>query len=233
MKKIFTTLAMIFLLVPGCSSAQKPSPEEQFKKSFPLHSYESFAATSVKGVYEIYNGRQIYYYLPEGDVLFLGSIITKDEKNLTQESQSKKAAAKMAKLDLTKAVKIGNGKTEVVEFIDPNCYYCRISFNFFKERMNDVTLYVFFFPLNDSSAKKVQHILCSKDPSSTYNEVLSGKLDKESQIPPCENKEAGDILKAHQAAAASVGVRGTPMFYIKGQVVPGFEQAAIEKLLKK
>ena len=32
--------------------------------------------------------------------------------------------------------------------------------------------------------------------------------------------------------ASQVGLRGTPLFYIKGQVVDGFDLPAIEKLLK-
>lgn len=232
MKKIIAVFVLVFFMIPGCFAAQKLSPEEQFKKCFPQHQYETFTVTSVKGVYEVYNGRQVYYYLPEGDVLFLGNIITKDEKNLTQESQSKKMAVKLAELKLAKAIKIGNGKTQVVEFIDPNCYYCRVSFNFLKERMKDITLYVFLHPLNENSVKKMRHILCSKDAPQAFNEVLSGKLDKEAQLNLCNDQETEDLLKEHQAAAAKIGIRGTPLFYIKGKVVPGFDQEEIEKLLK-
>jgi protein-disulfide isomerase len=32
--------------------------------------------------------------------------------------------------------------------------------------------------------------------------------------------------------ASQIGVSGTPLFYIKGQVVNGFDQPVIEKLLK-
>jgi len=232
-KKLMIAVVMVLFLFPGCSSAQKLSPEEQFKKSFPQHKYETFATTPVKGVYEVYDGGQIIYYLPEGDFIFAGSIFSKDRKNLTQESNAKKMVAKLASLSLDKALKIGNGKTSVIEFIDPNCHYCRLSFNFFKDRMKDVTLYVFFHPLSEDSAKKIRHILCSKDKAQVYNDALSGKLDANAQLNLCSDKETEEMMRAHQEAAAKIGVRGTPLFYIKGQVVPGFIQPEIEKLLKE
>lgn len=233
MKNLWITVATVFLLLPGCSTAQKLSPEEQFKKSFSQHKYETFAQTSVPGVYEIYNGRQVYYYLAEGDVILVGSMISKDNNNLTQESIAKKMAAKMTNLPLDQALKIGEGKIPVVEFIDPNCHYCRLSFNFFNSRKKDVTLYAFFYPLSEDSAKKIRHVLCSQDKVAAYEDALGGKLDGNVQLNQCSDNGVEVMLKNHQQVSAQVGVRATPLFYIKGQVVPGFDQPAIEKLLAK
>jgi len=233
MKKLLIIVVAVLFLFPGCSSLQKISPEEQFKKSFSKNTYETFTETSIKGVYEIYNGQQVYYYLQEGDVVLLGNIISKDGKNMTQESNAKRMTSKLAKLPLDKALKIGSGKTAVVEFIDPNCHYCRLSFNFFTGRMKDVTLYVFFFPLSQDSENKIRHILCAQDKAKAYDDVLGGKLDGSDKLNLCKDKVAEDMLKAHQEAAAKIGVRATPLFYIKGQVVPGFDQPAIEKLLNE
>ena len=231
MKKILILVLMVLFLVPGCSSIQKISPEQQFKKSFSKNTYETFTETSIKGVYEIYNGQQIYYYLSEGDVLFVGNMISKDGKNLTQESNAKRMTSKLAGLSLDNALKIGSGKTAIVEFIDPNCHYCRLSFNFFNTRKKDVTLYVFFYPLSEDSANKIRHIFCSKDKAQAYDDVLGGKLDGNAQLNLCSDKAAEDMVKSHQQISAKVGVRATPLFYIKGQVVPGFDQPVIEKLL--
>ena len=231
MKNMWITGVMVFLLLSGCSTAQKVSPEEQFKKSFSQHKYETFAKTSVPGVYEIYSGRQVYYYLAEGDVILVGSMISKDNKNLTQESIAKKMAAKLANLPLDQALKIGDGKIPVVEFIDPNCHYCRLSFNFFNSRKKDITLYAFFFPLSEDSAKKIRHIFCSKDKAAAYEDALGGKLDGNAQLTQCSDKDVEAMLKNHRQVSAQVGVNATPLFYIKGQVIPGFDQPAIEKLL--
>lgn len=231
MKKLLVILVSVFCFLPGCLSAKNVSPEQQFKKNYSTHKYETFTPTSIKGVYEVYNGQQIYYYLPEGDVIFLGNIISKDGKNLTQESNAKKMESKLAKLSLDKALKIGNGKKKVVKFTDPNCPYCRRAFEFFDKRKDDVTLYVFFLPLSQDSANKIQHILCAEDKAKAYEDVLGGKLDGNAQLKLCKDKTAEELIKAHGEASAQIGVRATPLFYIKGQVVPGFDQPAIEKLL--
>lgn len=231
MKKILVTSLFLLILVLGCSTAQKISPEEQFKKSFPQHKYETMTKTSLQGVYEVYNGTQVYYYLPEGDVLIVGSIISKDNKNLTQESTAKKMAVKLKGLPLDQALKIGDGKTVVVEFIDPNCHYCRLSFDFFKKRKKDVTLYVFFYPLSEDSQRKIRHIACSKDRAAAYDDALSGKLDAGAQLISCRDQATEDFLKSHQEISGRAGIRATPLFYIKGQVVPGFDQQTIETIL--
>lgn len=231
MKNVWITAVLILILLSGCSTAQKLSPEEQFKKSFSQHKYETFSKTSIPGVYEVYNGRQVYYYLPEGDVILAGNMISKDNKNLTQESIAQKMAVKLKALPLGQALKIGDGKIPVVEFIDPSCHYCRLSFNFFNSRKKDVTLYVFFYPLSEDSAKKIRHIFCAKDKAAAYDDALSGKLDGNAQLNLCTDKDTETMLKNHQQVSAQVGVRATPLFYIKGQVVPGFDQSVIEKIL--
>ena len=233
MKKMLLIVVGIIFLLPGCSSAQKLSPEQQFKKSFPQVQYESFMQASIQGIYEVYDGQRILYYLPEGDVLFVGNMFSKDGKNITQESNTKRMVVKLTNLPLEQALKIGNGKTAVVEFIDPNCHFCRLSFNFFNARKKDVTMYVFFYPLSEDSSKKIRHIVCAKDKVQTYEDVLSGKLDGNAQLNLCNSKEAESMLQNHQQISAKVGVQATPLFYIKGEAVPGFDQSAIEKLLAK
>lgn len=233
MKKILIMLCLVLVSVSGCSSTPKISPEEQFKKSFPQHKYESLTPTALQGIYAVYNGRQVYYYLPDGDVVLLGNIINKEGKNLTQESNDQKMKSKLSRLSLDKALKIGSGKTDVVEFIDPNCHYCRLSFDFFQMRKADVTLHVFFFPLSEDSANKIRHITCSKDREQAYRDALSGKLDNITNLQLCNDKEAEAMLLAHQEAASQISLHATPLFYLKGEVVPGFNQSAIEMLLKE
>jgi thiol:disulfide interchange protein DsbC len=231
LKKSVILLLPVFLLFPACQSAQNSSPEAMFKKSFPQNKFESIAPTKIKGLYEVYTGNQIYYYMPEEEIILAGSIITKDGKNLTRESSLSKIAGKMATLSLDDAFKIGNGKTPVVEFMDPDCTHCREAYNFFSRR-KDVTLYVFFVPLVQDSVKKIQYILCGKNPVRTYEDYMSGKINKNARLNTCADKKVDETIKTHMRLASQTGIRGTPLFYIKGQVVDGFEAAAIEKLLK-
>jgi thiol:disulfide interchange protein DsbC len=230
-KKLTATIFCVLFLFSSCVFAKDIPVAEKFKKSFPKNNFESITPTAIKGVYEVYTGNQIYYYMPKDGVILYGSLITKEGINITRESSLKKMAQKMASLSLDSALKIGNGKTTVVEFMDPNCYHCRQAYKFFSQRQ-DVTLYVFFFPLSKESADKIKHILCSKDVLKTYDDVVSGKLDNNAPLPACTDKKVDETVKTHMRLASQIGVRGTPLFYIKGQVVDGFDPTAIEKLLK-
>lgn len=236
MKKITATLLCVLFLFPICVFAKdvpaKSGPiTEKFKKEFPKNSFESLTPTDIKGLYEVYTGNQIYYYMPQNSVILYGPVITKDGINLTRESYSKRMAQKMANLPLESALKIGNGKTTVVEFMDPNCYHCRQAYKYFSLRQ-DVTMYVFFFPLSKESGDKIKHILCSKDAVRTYHDVMSGKFDNNTKLTVCADKKVDDTVQTNRQLASQIGVKGTPLFYIKGQVVDGFDSAAIEKLLK-
>jgi thiol:disulfide interchange protein DsbC len=230
-KKLITTILLIVFLIPSYLFAKDLSVTEQFKKNFPKNNFESITPTDIKGLCEVYTGNQMYYYMPKEEVIFYGSIITKNGINITHESYSKKMAQKMAKLPLDSALKIGSGKIAVVEFMDPNCYHCRQSYKFFSQRQN-VTMYIFFFPLSKESGDKIKHILCSKDVIKTYDDVMTDKLDSKVPLNLCSDKKVDETVKTHMQLASQIGVRGTPLFYIKGQVIDGFEAATIDKLLK-
>ena len=212
MKKLTATILCILFLFPTFVFAKKVipvvSPIEKFKKSFPKNNFESITPTAINGVYEVYTGNQIYYYMPKDDVIIYGPLISKDGVNITRESSLKKMAQKMASLPLDSALKIGNGKTTVVEFIDPNCHFCRESYKFFTQH-KDVTIYAFFFPLSKESADKTKYILCSKDVAKAYDDALSGKLDN-TQLAACTDKKVDETVKAHMKFASQIGLRGTP-----------------------
>jgi thiol:disulfide interchange protein DsbC len=232
MKKLTLTILCFLCIIPAYVSAEDTSPEEAFKKIFPNSTFESISPSSIKGIYEVYTGNQIYYFIPEAEVIIRGDIISKDGKNLTRQSILKKMAPKMAALPLEHALKIGNGKTSVIEFTDPNCPYCRQAFNFLSQR-KDVTTYIFLIPLSQDSEKKIRHILCSKDRLKTYEEVMTGKLDNKPQLDICNDKKAEEIMITHRRLASEIGVRATPSFFIKGQVINGFEKTFIENLLNE
>ncbi len=231
MKKVFLAACCILLLLPFLADADT-AVEEAFKKAFPQHKFESISPTPIKGVYEVYAGGQILYYLPEAEAIMTGNIITKEGVNLTHESNSKKMAVKMEKIPLESALKIGTGKTTVVEFTDPNCPYCRKASLYLSER-KDVTTYVFLIPLSQDSERKIKHILCSKNKAKAYEDVMAGKLDNNAPLNLCENSKVDEQIKAHRQLATQVGIRATPTFYLKGKVVTGFEKNNMDNVLKK
>lgn len=73
--------------------------------------------------------------------------------------------------------------------------------------------------------------MCSKDAAKAYDDALSGRLDN-AKLAACTDKKADETAKTHMQLASQVGLKGTPLFYIKGQVVDGFDKPVLEKLLK-
>ena len=231
MKRIAILLLFLLLLFPLVAAADNSSPEEMFKKSYPDRKIESFAPTLIRGVYEVYTGNQLFYYAAEANLLIYGNIVTKEGISLTQESLLKKLAPKMAKLPLENALKIGNGKNVVVEIIDPDCFHCRESYKFFSRR-KDVTIYAFFYPLSQDSEKKIKHILCAADKIKAYHDAMSGALDDNVKLNTCNDKKVEETIKFYKKQAAQIGIRAVPIFYVKGQVIAGFEPPVFEQLLK-
>lgn len=232
MKRLSVFVLFLLLVLPACIAAKSPSPEETFKKNFPDRSFESITATPIAGVYEVYTGNQLFYYAPKSNLLIYGNMVTKDGVSLTRDSYLKKMAPKMAKLPLDSALKIGNGKNSVIEFLDPDCFHCRESYKFFSRR-KDVTTYVFFYPLSQRSENKIRHILCSANKVKTFDEAMTGKLDNNAKLNICKDAKVEETIKTHKRLAAQVGIRSTPFFYFKGQAIDGFEAPVFEQLLKK
>lgn len=195
---------------------------------------ESTSKSPVPGVYEVVanKGSLVLYYSPEANMIFFGDLIRSDMKSLTAERKSAIQQAKFKDINLDSAIKIGNGKHQVIEFTDPDCPYCRKAAEYFKDK--DITKYVFLRPilqLHPRAEEKSKYILAAEDPVKAYYEVMGGKQDSI----PDQNVSATvmERLAAHADEANRLGVTGTPMFYIDGQYVPGANFAAIDALLKK
>ncbi|GFO66396.1 thioredoxin fold domain-containing protein [Geomonas paludis] len=141
------------------------------------------------------------------------------------------AAACAADLDLSKAVKIGNGKTMVIEFTDPDCPFCKKAEAYFQRR-SDVTRYIFFYPLKNHPASKgkVQYILSAKDREKAYREVTADAVDKWKLMET--TPEGVALQEEHVQIAKANGINATPIFMIYGTVVRGFDLMKLEPLLK-
>ena len=133
-------------------------------------------------------------------------------------------------LDLDKALKIGSGKTTVIEFTDPDCPYCRKAYQYFLTRP-DVTLYIYFNPLSShqNALQKAQYILSSDDRERAYAEVMSGLFDS---TPPTGSTEKGKKLLTDQMAIAKkMGIVEVPVFMVYGRIIKGFDPVKIAAAL--
>ncbi len=133
-------------------------------------------------------------------------------------------------LNLEKALKIGTGKTTIIEFTDPDCPYCRKAYQYFLTRP-DVTLYIYFNPLSShlNAKQKAQYILSSDDRERAYAEIMSGIYDL---APPTAITEKGKkLLEEQMAIAQKMGIMEVPVFMIYGRIIKGFERTKIEAAL--
>jgi thiol:disulfide interchange protein DsbC len=59
---------------------------------------------------------------------------------------------------------------------------------------------------------------------------MTGKLD-DMKFTPCKTAAVEDLLKAHREIGDRVGVTGTPLLLIDGQVIFGADIPRMEKIL--
>ena len=134
-------------------------------------------------------------------------------------------------LNLDKAVKVGSGKTMVIEFTDPDCPFCRKAEAYFRSKPG-VTRYIFFIPLTSHPASKgkVQYILSAKDRAKAYQEALSSGFGPQqlAEITP----EGIKLQKEHQEIARINKMTSTPTFMIYGRIIEGFDLTKLEPLLR-
>lgn len=136
------------------------------------------------------------------------------------------------RVDLGKAIRIGSGKTMVIEFTDPDCPFCRKAATYFSNR-RDITLYVFLKPLamHPHAREKSQYILSAADRAKAYVDVMAGKLD--SRQPAAITPAGMRLLEEHMAIARDEKIDSVPTFIISGRIVEGFDLRRIEELLPR
>ncbi len=231
---ICMSVMAVLLPVSVCLAAPvMTKPEAALRQAFPQIPVDSVQESEIKGVYEATSGQNIFFfqYFPEKDYLFVGDIYTKDGRSLAKEKKKALSAKFVSTLPLEKAVKIGKGKTTVIEFTDPDCPFCKKASEYFKDK-TDVTRYVFFAPLAHPGAiTKIYYVLAAADKAKAYAEVMEGK------VIPLANATYSDAIKElaqeHLALAKMVGVQGTPTFFINGTEVVGADIPQFERLLKE
>jgi thiol:disulfide interchange protein DsbC len=206
-------------------------PETAFRSAFPQVNFDTITPTEIPGLYEVVAGQNVLYYYPAKDLILTGEIFGKDLKSRTAERRGVLAAQKVKTLPLDKAVKVGDGKTIVIEFTDPDCPYCRKAFDYFAKR-TDVTQYIFFAALAHPAAiTKIEYILGADNKAQAYDAMMLGQ-----EIPPM-TKPATAAVKAlaqeHLELAKKVGIQGTPTFYINGEQVVGADTKKMDELLSK
>ena len=161
-------------------------------------------------------------YLVTGDVVDLQT-----QQSLTKERMIDLNRVDAATIPLDDALVIGDptAMVKIIVFDDPQCSYCRKFHPEMKAvvaQRPDVAFWIKMLPLNPSSRKKAEAIICAKS-TQMLEDSLAGK---ELPEPSCET----DQVAKNEKEAKRLGVRSTPTLVLPdGRVMPGYKPA--EKIL--
>jgi thiol:disulfide interchange protein DsbC len=184
----------------------------------------------IAGLYEVrVDGSDIYYTDAEANYLIQGNIIdTKIKRNLTEERISKLQEIDFDKLPVKDAFTIvrGNGKRKLAVFEDPNCGYCK-RFETDLQNVNNVTVYMFLYPILSGSAERTKNIWCAKDRVKAWNDWMVKNIDAPAAT--CDTA----ALTRNVEFGRKHKITGTPtVFFADGNRVPGAIPATqVEKFL--
>jgi thiol:disulfide interchange protein DsbC len=233
---IASIAAVVIILVGTLASADSAQDQARshFINQFPKTAVDSFSQSPIPGLYEVISGNQVFYFNDETKYLLFGEIYNNAGTSLTAERKGRLVAAKLDKLPLDKAVKIGKGPVKVIEFTDPDCPFCRKMDEFLSAR-SDVTRYVFFYPLpmHPNSKSKAAFIVASADCEKAFHDVFGGKYDKQdvmaADMPHTDL--AMSQVEEMQKLGNAIDIKGTPMLWVEGQPVNGADVEKMKKLL--
>jgi thiol:disulfide interchange protein DsbC len=229
MPNLICLFLLSLLMVPRPLLAAAEDIAQALRQDYPQLKFQSLSPGPFAGVYQVVvDQSEIVYYAPDGGFLITGEIWTREAKNLTQQAKAELMTRQAGLFPLSKAIVIGQGPRQVIEVVDPDCPYCREGSAFFAGR-NDVTRYIFLFPLSihPQAEAKAAYILSAKDPTGAYEEVMGGAFDNQ---PLPEFKDNG-LLKEHQALGQQLGIHGTPKYWVDGRFVAGSNLKLIEQML--
>jgi thiol:disulfide interchange protein DsbC len=221
---MFRTLLLLLLATSLAHAAgdKSASVKDALKEYQPLIGpVDQVNPSPVSGLYEVVTGDHIFYTDEKAEFLIDGQMFDlKARRNLTEARARKLFAVEFDKLPLNIAMKKvkGDGSRKLAYFTDPNCGYCKKLEQELKS-IDNVTLYLFMYPIFNGSAEKVQAVLCSKDPVKTWDKLMQDNV----QPKPATCKLPTDEV---MALGRKLKVNGTPaLIFANGVMNPGYMPA--------
>lgn len=198
----------IFSLL-GCVSAFSFANVETLKsnlsKQYPNIQVTNIQPTEMSGLYSANLDNQIIYLDENAEHMFIGSMVRlKDQKNLTKDLVLKQNSIDWKQLSLKDAIKTvkGNGKRQLAIFSDPNCPYCK-KLEAELDKLNDVTIYTFIYPLKTQSIAVSKQVWCEANPAYAWKNLLQKNVQPKAKT--CANP-----IDRNLELGRKLGVQGTP-----------------------
>ena len=214
---------------PAPSHNDNSAIKDILQKNYPqIGKIEKVNKANILGLYEVVTGEQLFYTDEKAQYLINGSIYDlKTMRNLTEERSRQLFAIDFNGLPFELAIKKikGNGQRKMAYLTDPNCGYCKKLEGELKN-VDNVTLYIFMYPIFAGSDEKVKAVWCSKDQVKAWDELMLNNVQPPAgtcDAPSAKVVELGKKLNAN----------GTPMLvFADGVRIPGYLPAAeLEKTL--
>jgi len=216
---------LAFALVSFISSltlANVDTVKTNLSKQHPNLKIENIQATDMKGIYSGSMDGQVVYVGEDAQHILVGSMYRlSDQKNLTKDLVLEQNSIDWKKLPLQEAVKSvrGNGKRQIAIFSDPNCPYCK-QLEAEINKLNDVTIYTFIYPIKTQSIAVSKQVFCEKDPALAWSNLIS------KGIQPSSNKSCTNPIERNLSLGKSLGLNGTPaIVFSNGFKVMGVRSA--------
>ena len=226
------TLAFALVsFISTLSLANVDTVKNNLTKQHPKLSIENIQATDMKGIYSGSVDGQVVYVGEDAQHILVGSMYRlSDQKNLTKDLVLKQNSIDWKKLPLQDAVKSvrGNGKRQIAIFSDPNCPYCK-QLETELNKLNDVTIYTFIYPIKNQSIAVSKQVFCEKAPALAWSNLIS------KGIQPSSKKTCANPIERNLSLGKSLGLNGTPaIIFSNGFKVMGSHPAQeIEKMWKE
>jgi thiol:disulfide interchange protein DsbC len=226
------TLAFALVsFISSLSLANVDTVKSNLNKQHPKLKIENIQATDMKGIYSGSMDGQVVYVGEDAQHILVGSMYRlSDQKNLTKDLVLKQNSIDWKKLPLQDAVKSvrGNGKRQIAIFSDPNCPYCK-QLETELNKLNDVTIYTFIYPIKNQSIAVSKQVFCEKAPALAWSNLIS------KGIQPSSKKTCANPVERNLSLGKSLGLNGTPaIIFSNGFKVMGSHPAQeIEKMWKE
>ncbi|MBF7696677.1 DsbC family protein [Acinetobacter rathckeae] len=178
---------------------------QQIHLKYPQLHLTQIANTPIQHLYSAQLDGQVVYLDESAEYLFTGAILRlKDQKNITQ-ALSQKSSSLWSMLPLQDAIQIvkGTGQHQIAVFSDPNCPYCQ-QFERELSRLNNVTVYLFMYPLRTQSVKLTKQVWCSPNASYTWQKLM------QQGIYPTATTHCEQPIERNLALGHRLGFDGTP-----------------------
>lgn len=216
-----TRFALLLLTTLCCASAfaGEAKVRSTLEKNYPqIGKIQQVNKSPIPGLYEVVTQDQLLYADEKAQHIISGNIIDlKSGRNLTDERARKLFAVDFNALPFDLAIKrvIGNGQRKMAYFSDPNCGYCK-KLEAELKKVDNVTLYLFMYPVFEGAGAKVHNVACSKNPAKAWEDMMLNNVQ-----PPAGNcsASADKVLELGK----KLKVSGTPtLIFADGTLVPGY-----------